>query len=374
VSARVEDARWDEFVFGSAALESGAAGRVPHRLPAWARAQVDDVLFSYAEACPAGVTIRFETSASSVDLTLATSTVAASGSTPARVEVIVRQSEKERIVPVPGSTVAFLGPDNRIVDVRAGHPVTVRLPTDGGGPVEVLLPHNARVELIALESAGDLVARPPQGLRWTHYGSSISQGMDAVSAARTWPASAARELGWALRDLSFAGNAQLDGFVARTIREAPADLITMKVGINLVNADSMRERAFRPALHAFLDTIRERQPSTPIVLVSAVSCPVHESAPGPVLTGADGRARTAARAVEDDSGALTLSRTREIIAEVVRMRADDRLARLDGRELFGPDDVHLLYDGLHPDQTGLDLIAERFVQRIPTLAPFAVQP
>jgi hypothetical protein len=78
--------------------------------------------------------------------------------------------------------------------------------------------------------------------------------------------------------------------------------------------------------------------------------------------------------VEDDSGALTLSRTREIIAEVVRMRADDRLARLDGRELFGPDDVHLLYDGLHPDQTGLDLIAERFVQRIPTLAPFAVQP
>jgi hypothetical protein len=45
------------------------------------------------------------------------------------------------------------------------------------------------------------------------------------------------------------------------IRDAPADLITLKVGINLVNADSMRERTFRPAVHAFLDTIREGIPT-----------------------------------------------------------------------------------------------------------------
>ncbi len=32
-----------------------------------------------------------------------------------------------------------------------------------------------------------------------------------------------------------------------------------------------------------------------------------------------------------------------------------------GRSLFGDADAQLLYDDLHPDQTGLDLIAERFV-------------
>ena len=58
---------------------------------------------------------------------------------------------------------------------------------------------------------------------------------------------AAAALDWQLRNLSFAGNAQLDGFAARMIRDAPADLITLKVGINLVNADSMRERALNEA-------------------------------------------------------------------------------------------------------------------------------
>lgn len=367
MTARISGEGWSDVVFGAGALEEGATGRVVHRLPAWARTQVDDALFGYAEACPGGVSIRFTTSADAAHLTIAAHTVAVHGEDAAPLLLVVRQAGRDRTVALTSPTIAFLGPGNHITDVRTGSVETVRLPVEGDGPVEVFLPHNARIELVSLESTEPLLVSPPSGVRWTHYGSSISQGLDAADATRTWPATAATRLDWRLRNLAFAGNAQLDGFAARVIRDTPADIISVKVGINLVNADSMRERAFRPAVHAFLDTIREGQPTTPIVLISAVACPIHEASPGPVMTGDDGSARVAARTVEDDTGALTLSRTRAILADVVQTREDDRLVLLDGRELFGDDDVRLLSDGLHPDQAGLDLIAERFVDRVPHL-------
>lgn len=335
---------------------------MPHRLPPWARAQVDDALLRFVEACPDGVRLRFETDASWARLTVATRVGAAAGREPALPVLVVRRGTVETEVPLTAPTVVTLGPDRTVVDTRTRPAETVDLPLEGDGPIEVLLPHNAHVELFALE--GDAPLRPHEGagLRWTHYGSSISQGLNARTVTGTWPVAAADALGWRLRNLSFSGNAQLDGFAARLIRDAPADLITLKVGINLLNADSMRERAFRPAVHAFLDTIREGQPETPIVLITALACPIHEHTPGPVVIGADGMARAAGRRVETDAGALTLSRTREILQEAAAARTDPALTLLDGRTLFSADDAPLLYDALHPDQRGLDLIAARFVE------------
>ena len=68
---------------------------------------------------------------------------------------------------------------------------------------------------------------------------------------------------------------------ARVIRDTGADLISPKIGINLVNADLMRVRAFGPAVHGFLDTIRDGHPETPLLVVSPTACPIHESTPGP---------------------------------------------------------------------------------------------
>ena len=81
----------------------------------------------------------------------------------------------------------------------------------------------------------------------------------------------------------------LDQFVARTMRDLPSDLISIKVGINVVNGDTLRQRTFGPALHGFLDTIREGQPDTPILLVSPIFCPSAEDKPGPTVMGPDGR-------------------------------------------------------------------------------------
>ena len=118
-----------------------------------------------------------------------------------------------------------------------------------------------------------------------HHGSSISHGSVATYPTETWPVVAARLAGLDLVNLGLGGSALLDPFVARTIRDTPADLISLKLGINLVNQDLLRRRALGPAVHGYLDTIRDGHPETPVRLVSPIYCGIHESVPGP--TGVD---------------------------------------------------------------------------------------
>ena len=114
-------------------------------------------------------------------------------------------------------------------------------------------------------------------------------------------------------------------------------------------------------MHGFLDTIRQAQPLTPIVLITAIACPIHENAPGPTVAGPDGKAMPLPRIQDDRDGRLTLAATREFIGSVVQSRDDDALFLLDGLSLFGPAEAHHLHDNLHPDLEGNDLIGERFV-------------
>lgn len=46
-------------------------------------------------------------------------------------------------------------------------------------------------------------------------------------------------------------------------------------------ATSCGGRAFAPAVHGFLDMIREGHPSTPLLVLSPILCPIHEDTPGP---------------------------------------------------------------------------------------------
>ena len=114
---------------------------------------------------------------------------------------------------------------------------------------------------MALRTDAPVEPVPDPGRRvWLHHGSSISHGSDAESPTTTWPALAAALGGVELINLGFGGSALLDPFIARTMRDTPADLISVKLGINLVNEDLMRLRAFGPAVHGFLDTIRDGHP------------------------------------------------------------------------------------------------------------------
>lgn len=65
-------------------------------------------------------------------------------------------------------------------------------------------------------------------------------------------------------NLGFGGSALFDSFTARAMRDTPEGLIS----INAVNTSPLRLRAFTPAVHGFLDTVREGYPTTPLLVIS----------------------------------------------------------------------------------------------------------
>jgi hypothetical protein len=54
-----------------------------------------------------------------------------------------------------------------------------------------------------------------------------------------------------------------------------------KIACSHMHSILMRLRAFTPAMHGFLDTIREGHPTAPLLVISPLYCPIHEDTPGP---------------------------------------------------------------------------------------------
>ncbi|MFB7861040.1 SGNH/GDSL hydrolase family protein [Streptomyces sp. NPDC056069] len=366
-----------DLVLGALELERTANGLLPHRLPARARVQNTDPQLAMAEAQPAGVRLRFRTRATVVELdTLPTKRVYPGA--PPRPDGVYELYADGRLA---ASAVAR-GGNVMTVDLATGSartepgPVaTLRFAGLSGAEkdVEIWLPHNETTELVALRTDAP-VAPVGAGDRrvWLHHGSSISHGSDAAGPSTTWPALASRLGGVHLVNLGFGGSALLDPFTARALRDTPADLISLKLGINLVNTDLLRLRAFGPAVHGFLDTIREGHPTTPLLVVSPIECPIHEETPGPTLPDmsalSSGRLsfRAAGDPADTAAGKLTLSTVRAELARIVAQRSadDPHLFHLDGRHLYGPADTTALPlpDNLHPDATTHRHMGERFAR------------
>ena len=354
-------------VRGALEIEPVVGGFSPRRLPSWTRAQQADSDIERMASHTSGVSLRLVTAATALGLDITFSRTAIRGQRPAQAASVMCE--------VDGRIVGHLEADEGTVIVTSrdktsttlpGHPSLVLLELGGDGTRErdviVWLPQAASVTIHGgAADAPVRAAEPTDARRWVHYGSAISHGWVAANARGPWPIEASRQLGWDLTNLSFAGNAMLDPFVARVIAQQPADFITLKVGLDLVVDDVMRRRTLIPALHNFLDLIREGQPDTPIALITALACPVLEDATGPMRDMPEGRWEATMRLQSQKDGPLTLEGTREIVAEVAAARADDMLDVVDGLSLFTPEDAPHLTDNLHPDQAGHDLIAKRFV-------------
>ena len=359
---------------GALDLERTTHGVLPHRLPAWAREQIPDEQLAMAEAQPAGVRLAFRTRATAVELDVLPTKMAYVGAPP-RPDGVYDLLVDGRLA----DRASAAGGNVRTTDMTTGSVVTRPGPVDtlrftglttGVKDVEIWLPHNEITELVALRT--DAAVDPaPSGRRvWLHHGSSISHGSNAESPTTTWPALAASLAGVELVNLGFGGSALLDPFTARAMRDTPADLISVKIGINLVNTDLMRLRAFAPAVHGFLDTIREGHPRTPLLVVSPIFCPIHEETPGPTAPdlGELGAGRLSFVATGDptDRTRLTLTTIRDELSRITAARAatDPNLRYLDGRELYGEaDHAELpLPDQLHPDAAAHRRIGERFAK------------
>ncbi|WP_179646672.1 GDSL-type esterase/lipase family protein [Spinactinospora alkalitolerans] len=362
---------------GALDLEHTEHGVLPHRLPARARAQCADPQLAMAESQPSGVRLVFRTRATAVELD-ALPTKRAYVGAPPRPDGVYDLLIDGRLA----DQTAVTGGNTLTIDMAAGTaenrpgPVgTLRftgLP-DRVKDVEIWLPHNETTELVALRTDARIEPVPDRGRRvWLHHGSSISHGSDAASPTTTWPALAASLGGVELINLGLGGSALLDPFTARAMRDTPADLISIKIGVNLVNTDLMRLRAFTSAVHGFLDTVREGHPTAPLLVASPILCPIHEDTPGPSapdfsdLSAGRLRFRATGDPAERASGRLTLGVIRDELARIVAQRADEdpNLHYLDGRDLYGAaDSAELpLPDRLHPDAATHRRIGERFAK------------
>ncbi|MFC8145447.1 GDSL-type esterase/lipase family protein [Streptomyces paradoxus] len=360
---------------GALDVERTEHGLLPHRLPARARAQNTNAQLAMAEAQPSGVRLVFRTAATAVELDTLRTKRDYTGFPPrpdGLYDLLVDG--------VPAGQAAGTGGNVLTVDlatwageVTSGPVGTVRftgLPARDKD-VEIWLPHNETTELIALRTDAPVTPAADRGRRvWLHHGSSISHGSDAASPTAIWPAIAALRGGVELVNLGLGGSAMLDPFTARAMRDTPADLISVKMGINIVNQDAMRLRAFGPAVHGFLDTIRDGHPDTPLLLVSPIHCAIHEDTPGPTAPDIDeiGKGRLLFAPMGDPAetpmGKLTLTVIREELARIVEQRAadDPNLHYLDGLALYGPKDAAALPlpDHVHPDAATHRHIGDRF--------------
>ncbi|WP_405638425.1 lipase [Streptomyces sp. NBC_01178] len=363
---------------GALDLEQTERGALPHRLPARARRQIPDGQLAMAESQPSGVRLAFRTRATAVELDVVATKRVYVGAPPRPdgvYELLVDGRLTDR-AGVPDGDTLTIDMAAGTARVRPGPTETLRftgLP-DAEKDVEIWLPHDETTCLVALRTDAPVLSPRPSGRPvWLHHGSSISHGSNAAAPTGTWPALAASLGGAELINLGFGGGALLDPFTARAMRDTPADLLSVKIGINVVNADLMRLRAFGPAVHGFLDTLREGHPTTPLLVVSPVYCPIHENTPGPSApdTSAMGEGRLRFRATGDPAetaaGKLTLTVIRDELARIVEQRAptDPCLHYLDGLDLYGASDhAELpLPDALHPDPAAHRRIAERFARR-----------
>lgn len=363
---------------GALDLEPTTHGVLPHRLPARARAQYTDPQLAMVESQPSGVRLLFRTRATAVELdTLPTKrTYVGAPPRPDGIYDLLVDGCLTSQATVTGGNTVTIDLTTGTAEHQPGPPGILSftdLP-EGIKDIEIWLPHNETTELVALRTDAPVEPIADRGRKvWLHHGSSISHGSDAASPTTTWPALAASLGGVELINLGLGGSALLDPFTARAIRDTPADLISLKLGINLVNADLMRLRAFTPAVHGFLDTIREGHPTAPLLVVSPILCPIHEDTPGPAafdfsaLAAGELRFLATGDPAERATGKLTLGVIREELSRIVRQRSadDPHLHYLDGRDLYGETDFAELPlpDELHPDAATHRRIGERFAER-----------
>lgn len=350
-------------IVGALDLEQGAHGVRPRRLPRWTRRQISDPVFDFVVGMGSGLRVATRTRSDALELELLITGIdpGVPVTQPAIIDLVV-DGEVRASRAVSRDDQSLINGAGQLTQERG----PVRVLFDGLGSaeknVELWLPHTTAMELVAIRSHEPL--HPPLDDRpvWVHHGSSISQCGEADAPTHTWPAIAAHRAGVHLHSLGFSGNAVGDPFVARTIRDLPADRISLELGINVVNGDLMRRRMFESVVHGFLDTVREGHPDVPILLIGPIPCPAHEHTPGPtVMDPATGMCTSGGDPRELERGGVSLDTVREALASVLAARQDDaQLHYLDGHLLLPVWEVGDLDDGLHPNAAAYVRMGERF--------------
>jgi hypothetical protein len=141
----------------------------------------------------------------------------------------------------------------------------------------------------------------------------------------------------------------MEPMLAMMIRDIPADVITLKLGINVHGNGSLNIRSFKAAAIGMVEIIREKHPTTPIGIISPIICPPREETPNHVeLSLRDMRVE-----LED------------AVKRIVETDKDENLFYFTGLDLFGEDLVGpMLPDDLHPDGDGIEIMGEKAAELV----------
>lgn len=315
----------------------------PLRLP-WAEAGFYDAFNRWVASAAAGCRVRLATSSQSLKLTATQRLLDESvgGERRGAYDLFV---DGKLFARAWGEGGAVINLETGNADGDEAFSVTFADLPAGEKVLELWLPQAATVSITGLELDAGASAAPVADARprIVFHGSSITHCLEAEGASAGWGAVATGLAGYGHQNLGWAGSCLLSGQAARIVRDARADAIVLKLGINVHAQGQLKERTFLDSAHAMISIIRERHARTPMVIASPIFSPGRED--------------------DRSGGGPSLRDMRLMLADVVtaRQRAGDGDIRyLDGLLLFGEDDAHLLPDDLHPNTEGYRLMGERF--------------
>lgn len=261
---------------------------------------------------------------------------------------------KLRPAPLQSSTKIDLVIDNEIVETVEANVTDTEFvfsPLSGEAQtIELWLSQSVPIDIcgISIDEGATLEKSEDRRPKWITYGSSITACGAAASPATTWPAIVARSQNLNLTCLGFGGQCHADPMILKMIRDMPADIISMCLGINIQGRGSFNRRSFRPMVIGAIMTIREKHPDTPLVMCSPIYCPNRENHGN----GPDG---------------LSLKEMREEISEAVKIcqkQGDKKLFYINGLDLFDVELAEYLPDDLHPNADGYRILGENFLREV----------
>jgi lysophospholipase L1-like esterase len=303
-----------------------------------------DPFTRWVATCAAGIRLRFSTDSRTLRLT-ATQRLLAQPMSDERRGAYDLYVDGELHARDWGTGGAAMVPETGALTGDEAFAIAFRDLPAGDKIVELWLPQTATVSVTGFEidDGASIAAAEDTRPRLVFHGSSITHCMEAEGASSGWPAVAARLGGVSHQNLGWAGSCLLSGLAARILRDAAADAIVLKLGINVWADGMLKVRTFLDSAHAMVSIIRERHPATPLLVISPIYSPGREDL--------------------GQNGGMPLQQMRQVLEAMVATRAaagDRNIRYLSGLDLFGEADAHLLPDDLHPNTEGYQLMGERF--------------
>jgi lysophospholipase L1-like esterase len=168
------------------------------------------------------------------------------------------------------------------------------------------------------------------------YGTSITQGGCASRPGMSYQAILCRKLNLEHINLGFSGNGKGEKEVVEAVAEIDTSCFVLDFMANNKNRDTL-EKVYEPFVH----TIRQKHPTTPIILVTRIYAARESSLVG---------------------GHEFIEAKRDVIRNTYKKlisEGDQNLSLVEGYSLLGPNEGDGLVDGSHPNDLGFQLMADR---------------